>query len=144
MLNIERKLNKIIKNNRWTNLICVDETDKYVGYCKSLQRLQKELKIHKGPYASSVYNEELALQIIRECISINMQQIAIWLREPDRILSLLFIRETPLGIVLKQGNTDTESVFTASIILKKSDKPNKNRSGFYVSHITPVPEMIAR
>ena len=77
--NIERKLIKLVKNQRWTNMFCRDERDSYVCYTQTYRNMCKDAEMLDIPCVSSVYNEELALQIIKKFVVNNARQIAEWL-----------------------------------------------------------------
>lgn len=139
--NIERKIKKLLKNQRWTDLFCRDERDCYLGYCQSNNQMRKQIETYDTPYVSSVYNEEIALKIIKECIEKNANQIAVWFSEPKKTQTFIHVGNTPVGIVRMQGSQDFTPTFTTMITLKKSGYSNKNRSGFHVEEIIPIPEL---
>lgn len=139
--NIERKLKTLLKNQRWTDLFCRDERDYYTGYCQTYAQMRKEIETYDIPYVSSVYNEELALKIIKDCIEENAKQIADWFGQPEKEHSLLYVGDTPIGIVILQKDEGFTATFTALVTLKKCGHSNRNRSGFYVESIVPIPEI---
>lgn len=141
--NIERKLKMLLKNQRWTDLFCRDEKDCYVGYCQSNSQMRKEIEMYDTPYVSSVYNEEIALQIIRECVEENANQIAVWFAEPVKTQTFIYVGNTPIGIVRMQGSQDFTPTFTALLTIRKCGNSNRNRSGFFVESIVPIPELPA-
>lgn len=139
--NIGQKLKMLLKNQRWTELFCRDERDCYVGYCQSKLHMRKELEKYDIPYVSSVYNEELALQIIKKCVDENANQIAVWFAQPEKTKSFLCVDDTPIGIVRMQGSQDYTASFTALITIQKCGNSNRNRSGFYIESISVIPEL---
>ena len=140
VLNIERKLNKMIHNQRWTNLFCRDSKDRLIPYTQSNRQMKRELKANCFRYVSSIFNEELALRLIRKAVGVNLSEIATWLRGEETSLNLLISSEDePVGIVMRGENFVQDFSFNAMIILKKADKPCENRSEFYVEKIAPVP-----
>ena len=139
--NIERKLKTLLKNQRWTDLFCRDERDYYTGYCQTYAQMRKEIETYDIPYVSSVYNEELALKIIQKCVEENANQIAVWFGEPEKMKSFLYVADEPIGIVRLKKDTEFTPSFTALVTLKKCGYSNRNRSGFYVESIVPIPEI---
>ena len=139
--NIERKLKTLLKNQRWTDFFCRDEQDCYTGYCQTYAQMRKEIETYDIPYVSSVYNEELALQTIKKCIEENANQIAVWFGEPEKMKSFLYVADEPIGIVKLKKDSEFTPTFTALITLKKCGYSNRNRSGFFVSEIFPIPEI---
>lgn len=139
--NIERKLIKLVKNQRWTNMFCRDERDCYVCYTQTYRNMCKDAEMLDIPYVSSVYNEELALQIIKKFVMNNAGQIAEWLAKPEKTNVFSYIHDTPLGIVKEKGKDDFANVFSAMITIRKCGNSNRNTSGFYVESITPIPEI---
>ena len=139
--NIERKLKILLKNQRWTDLFCRDEHDCYTGYCQTYAQMKKESELYDIQYVSSVYNEELALKIIKESVEKNAKEITDWFSQPEKEHSVLYVGNTPIGIVRLQKDSDFTPTFTALITLKKCGHSNRNRSGFYVESIVPIPEI---
>ena len=139
--NIERKLKTLLKNQRWTDYFCRDEQDCYVVYCQTNAQMRKEAETYDIPYVSSVYNEELALEIIRDCIKENAKQIADWFGQPEKTKSFLYVGNEPVGIVKLQKDLEFTPTFTALITLKKCGHSNRNCSGFFVSDLCPIPEI---
>ena len=139
--NIERKLKILLKNQRWTDLFCRDEHDCYTGYCQTYAQMKKESELYDIQYISSVYNEELALQIIQKCVVENANEIAQWFGRPEKMKSFLYVADEPIGIVRLKKDTEFTPSFTVLLTLKKCGHSNRNRSGFFVSVIIPIPEL---
>ena len=139
--NIERKLKALLKNQRWTDHFCRDERDCYVGYCQTYAQLRKEIETYDIPYVSSVYNEELALKIIKVCVEENANDMADWFGKPEKSMSFLYVGDEPIGIVRLQKESEFTPSFTALVTLKKCGYSNRNRSVFFVSEIIPIPEI---
>ena len=139
--NIERKLKTLLKNQRWTDLFCRDEQDCYAGYCQTYAQMRKEIETYDIPYVSSVYNEELALQIIQKCVVENANEIAQWFGRPEKTKSFLYVADEPIGIVRLKKDTEFTPSFTVLVTLKKCGHSNRNRSGFYIESIVPIPEI---
>lgn len=140
-MNINRKLQKLISGNRWTNIFCRDEEDGFVVYTQSNNRLFRELKASKVRYVSSIFNEELALRLIRKTINANMFDIANWLYGSETSLGILITESEPIGLVIHKENQIQNFSSCAIMSLRKADEPCKNRSGFYVDRIVPIPEV---
>lgn len=139
--NIERKLKTLLRNPHWTEFFCFDDRDICITYCFSRRHMCNELELYDIPYISSVYNEESALQIIKKCIEENAYQIADWFSKPEKLMSFLCVGDEPVGIVRLQKESEFTPSFTALITLKKCGHSNRNRSGFFVESIVPIPEI---
>ena len=103
--------------------------------------MRKEIETYDIPYVSSVYNEELALKIIQKCVEENANEIAQWFGRPEKTKSFLYVADEPIGIVRLKKDTEFTPSFTALVTLKKCGYSNRNRSGFYVESIVPIPEI---
>ncbi len=141
MLNIERKLRKLISGNRWTNIFCRNEDDELVPYTKSKGQLFREIKTNKVRYVSSIFNEESALKLIRETVEKHTFEIANWLYGSDSSLGILVTVSEPIGITVHRENQMQNFSFCAIMSLRKVDELCKNRSGFFVDRIVPIPEI---
>lgn len=141
VLNIKRKIPKLISGNRWTNLFCRNEDDELVAYSQSNNQLFRALKANKIRYTSSVFNEESALRLIRETVSKNAFEIAKWLRGSDSSIGFLVTDSEPIGLVIHKENHVQNFSSCAVMSLRKADEPCKNRSGFFVDRIVPIPEV---
>lgn len=141
VLNIERKIQKLISGNGWTNLFCRNEDDELVSYTKNNNQLFRELKVNNVRYASSIFNEELALRLIRETVSKQAFDIAKWLRGSDSSIGFLVTDSEPIGLVIHKEKLVQNFSSCAIMSLRKTDEPCKNRSGFYVDRIVPIPEV---
>ncbi|MBR4858830.1 MAG: hypothetical protein IKU08_06555 [Clostridia bacterium] len=127
--------------NRWSNIWCRDDDDELITYTKSKNQLKKALKSTKEPYVSTIYNELLALELIRDAVYVYAQHIAIWLREPETSLSFLIATDDKIGEIYRSADSEPISSRCAMLTLRKSEEPCKNRSGFYVEKIFPIPEI---
>ena len=66
--------------------------------------------------------------------------IAMWLKESDEVLSFLIAYEDmKIGTLMRKSEQEFTSC--AKITLRKCAEPCKNRSGFYVESIIPIPEI---
>lgn len=139
--NIGRKLKQLLENKRWVDFFCRDERDCYVCYCQTDRELRKESEMYDMQYVSSVYNEELALQIIKEFIQTNAKETAEWLKSSEKTQTVVYVGDRSVGIVKMREDVGFTPVFTALVTLRKSLCSNKNRSGFYVESIIPIPEL---
>ena len=140
-MNINRKLQKLVSGNRWTNIFCRNEDDDFVVYSQSNNRLFRELKASKVRYVSSIFNEELALRLIRKTINANLFDISNWLYGSETSLGILITESEPIGLVIHKENQIQNFSSCAIMSLRKADEPCKNPSGFYVDRIVPIPEV---
>lgn len=141
MLNIERKIQKLISGNRWTNLFCRNEDDELVAYSQSNNQLFRALKANKIRYTSSVFNEESALRLIRKTISKHSFEIANWLHGSDSSIGFLVTDSEPIGLVIHKENQVQNFSSCAIMSLRKVDDLCKNKIGFFVDRLVPVPEV---
>ena len=138
---MSRKIQKIALGNRWTNIWCRDGDDELISYTKSKNQLKKALESTKEPYVSTIYNELLALELIRDAVYVYAQHIAIWLREPETSLNFLVATDDKIGEIYKTADSEPIATRCAMLTIRKADEPCKNRSGFYVEKIVPIPEI---
>ncbi len=92
-------------------------------------------------YTSSIFNEELALKMIRETVSKHTFEIANWLYGPETSLGILVTESEPIGLVIHQENYVQNFSSCAIMSLRKADEPCENKSGFFVDRIVPIPEV---
>ncbi len=140
--NIERKIRKLVNNKGWTNIFCRTQEDMLVSYTKSNLQLKRELKTTKLPYVSSVFNEELALGLLRDTIQIYALHISAWLKddtEPE--INFLVSSEKPIGKVVFQDDFTEKVTSSAMMTIRKCTDDCMNCSGFYVEEITTIPEL---
>ena len=122
-------------------MFCRDSQDCYVTYTQTYRHMRKDAEMLDIPYVSSVYNEELALKIIKEFIENNAEQIAKWLKQPEKSQVFFHVTDTPAGIVKEKNKDDFTPVFTVMITFRKCGHSNRNVSGFYIESIIPIPEI---
>ncbi len=79
--------------------------------------------------------------MIRETVSKHSFDIANWLYGSDTSLGILITESEPVGLVFHRENQVQNFSSTAIMSLRKADEPCKNRSGFYVDRIVPIPEV---
>lgn len=139
---IERKIRKLVCGKSWTNIFCRTPEDILVSYTKSNLQLRRELKSTKSPYVSSIFNEELALGLIRDTIQIYALHISAWLKdEAEPEINFLVSSDVPIGKVVFQ-NDFTETVTSSALMtVRKCTDDCMNCSGFYIEGITAIPEL---
>lgn len=139
-LNIARKIQKLAQSDGWTNIFCRDKEGGLISYTYSKKQMSDKLKSNKKQYVSTVYNEQMALGIIRHAMVLYAEHIAVWMLNSDAPLCFLVAHDDgPIGKVYSEGEKNV-ATRCAMITIKKSDLPCTNRSGFYVESLIPVPE----
>lgn len=81
------------------------------------------------------------MRLIRKTINANLFDIANWLYGSETSLGILITESEPIGLVIHKENQMQNFSSCAIMSLRKADEPCKNRSGFYVDRIVPIPEV---
>ncbi len=112
-----------------------------MAYSQSNNQLFRALKANKIRYTSSVFNEESALRLIRETITKHSFEIANWLHGSDSSIGFLVTDSEPIGLVIHKENLVQNFSSCAIMSLRKVDDLCKNKSGFFVDRLVPIPEV---
>ena len=139
-MNIARKIQKLSLSDGWTNIFCRDKNGELISYTYSKKQMSERLKNPSKQYVSTVYNEQMALGIIRHAMVLYAEHIAVWMLNSDAPLCFLVAHDDgPIGTIYTDTN-QTIATRCAMVTVKKSDLPCNNRSGFHVELLIPVPE----
>ena len=141
-LNIAREIQKLALSDGWTNIFCRDKEGGLISYTYSKKQMSDKMKNNKKQYVSTVYNEQMALGIIRYAVALYAEHIAVWMLNSDAPMCFLVAHnDGPIGTVYTDADK-TVATRCTMITIKKSDLPCNNRSGFYVESLIPVPENV--
>ena len=135
---IINELKGMLSDKYWGTYYLCNENDDVMAYTNTLNYMRKTVHLSKCGYASSIYSEDLALQLIRDAISENINNIARWLKSEDSSIQIFIFADNPIGTVVFKDRSVDENVQYALMCLRKCDMPCKNASGFFVEFIFPV------
>ena len=136
---IINELKGMLSDKYWGTYYLCNENDDVMVYTNTLNYMRKTVHLSKCGYASSIYSEDLALELIRNALSENINNIAKWLRSDDTSMQIMILgTSTTIGTVVFKDQSIDEEVPYALMCLRKCDTPCKNASGFFVEYIFPV------
>ncbi len=130
----------MIESPVWTSLFCHDSQDFMCSYTESLNSLKQLIRISECKFVSSVYSEELALDLIKDAIQENIPYIAQWIISDDSSMQLMGFCDNVGYVVYKDKSIDDTANYVV-ISLRKNEKPCRNSSGFYVEFIYPISDI---
>ena len=137
-----KDLKGMLNDKKWTSFFTHSEIDEPVTYTHSMNFMYKTVHLSKCGYASSIYSEDLALQLIRDALYENIKNIAKWLLSSDSTKQVFIFADDPIGTaVFKEDKSVDEEVPYAIMCLRKFDDMCSNASGFYVEYIFPIPNL---
>lgn len=133
------ELKRMLTDKYWSSYFLHNENDDAVSYTNSLAYMKNTVHLSRCGYASSIYSEDLALQLIKDALSENIANIAKWLLSDDTSMQIFIVADdSPIGTVVYKDHTIDEEVPYALMCLRKCDIPCKNASGFFVEYIFPI------
>lgn len=130
----------MIESPVWTSLFCHNSQDFICSYSVSLNYLKNLIRISTSKFVSTVYSEELALDLIKDAIRENIQLIAQWILSDESSMQLMGFCDNVGYVVYKDKRIDDAANYVV-ISFRKNDAPCRNSSGFYVEFIYPVSEI---
>ncbi len=138
LLQIQRDLREMLDSHTWTSHFCHCSNDKMQSYTDSLQNMKRRVNLSEIGYMSSVYSEDLALCLIKSCLDDNLYHIANFLLSEETSMELMgMMTDGPVGYIVNRDRS-VQEVSTVIISIRKSDKPCRNTSGFFVGYIYPI------
>ena len=134
-------LKKMLEDKCWNSFFTHDESDNGVIYTSSKKYMLETVRLSHCGYASSVFSESLALQLINDALNENVEHIARWLLfSSDSSMSVMIFGDGPLGMVVFDDRSTTEVQYVL-MCLRKCEAPCHNSSGFFVEFLIPVPNL---
>jgi hypothetical protein len=134
------ELKRMLTDKYWGTYFIVSDQGEQLTYTYTLEYMQRTVHLSRCGYASSIYSEDLALQLIKDALSENIANIAKWLLSDDTSMQI-FIVADEIGTVVYKDHTIDEEVPYALMCLRKCDIPCKNASGFFVEYIFPISDI---
>ena len=139
---VVKDLKGMLNDKKWTSFFTHSEIDEPVTYTHSMNFMCKTVHLSKCGYASSIYSEDLALQLIKDALSENIKSIAKWLLNSDSTMQIFVFADDPIGsAVFKEDKSVDDEVPYAIMCLRKLDEMCCNTSGFMVEYIFPIPNI---
>lgn len=133
------ELKQMLTDKRWTEHFLCSETGDIQSYTSSLKYMFETVHLSRCGYASSIFSEDLALQLIKDALNENIEHIAKWLiLEESTSMNIMIIADNEIGTIVYKDQSIDETVQYALMCLRKCDIPSRNTSGFYVEFIFPI------
>ena len=133
------ELKRLLADKRWSEYYLCNENDDVMFYTNSLKFMKETVHLSRCGYASSIFSEDLALQLIKDALEENIEYIGRWILSDDSSMQLFLFADDPIGTVVFSSDLSVdEEVQYAIICLRKCDVPCRNTSGFFVEYIFPV------
>ncbi len=137
---IQDDLKAMIESHVWTSHFCHNSKDFMCSYSDSLNSLKHMIRLSKCQFVSSVYSEDLALDLVKDALQENIPYIAQWILSNDSSMQLMGFCDN-VGYVVYQDKSVDENASYVLVSLRKNEKPCRNSSGFYVEFIYPISEI---
>ena len=133
------ELKKLLADKRWSEYYLSSENDDVLSYTNSLKFMKEMAHLSRCGYASSIFSEDLALQLIKDALEENLEYIGRWLMGNDTSMQLFIFADDPIGTIVYSSDLSIDDeVQYAILCLRKCDIPCKNTSGFFVEYIFPA------
>lgn len=133
------ELKKLLAGRRWSEFFLCSESGDVQSYTSSLKYMRETVHLSHCGYASSIFSEDLALQLIRDALTENIEHIAKWLiLDESTSMNILVVADNEIGTIVFNDMSIDETIQYALMCLRKCDSPCRNSSGFYVEFIFPI------
>ena len=133
------ELKQILEDRRWSENFLSNENDDIQSYTSSMKYMFETVHLSRCGYASSIFSEDLALQLIKDALTENIEHIAKWLIfEENTSMNIMIIADNEIGTIVYKDLSTDETIQYALMCLRKCDSPCRNSSGFYVEFIFPI------
>lgn len=142
VIQIIAELKNMVSDKYWDTYFTKGDRGEQVAYTSSLDYMYRTVHLSHCGYASTIYSEDLALQLIRDALYENVEHIARWIKSNDTSMQIMiFGSPEPIGSILYYKDRERrldESASYAVMCLRKNDIPCKNASGFFVEFLYPI------
>ena len=129
----------MLADRRWSEHFLSNENDDIQSYTSSMKYMSETVHLSRCGYASSIFSEDLALQLIKDALTENIEHIAKWLIfEDSTSMNIMIIADNEIGTIVYNDQSIDETIQYALMCLRKCDIPSRNTSGFYVEFIFPI------
>ncbi len=135
------ELKNMVLDKYWDTYFLIGDNGEHQIYTSTLDYMYKTVHLSRCGYASTIYSEDLALQLIRDALSENIEHIARWIKSDESSMQMMIFGSSGIGSILYYKDRDRcldENASYAVMCMRKNDIPCKNASGFFVEFLYPV------